>query len=122
MDYYVILGVARTAGETAIRSAFRELARRYHPDAGAGSSAHKFREIVEAYATLADPDRRRRYDARLRPAVAPLRRVERLTSDRPEPLFSPRVTVISPVVDAWTYHECAFDDLLQSMDRLFWDF
>src|SRR3954470_20341304 len=65
MNFYIVLGVPTTADADAIRTAFRTLARRYHPDAGAGSSAQRFREVVEAYQTLADPVRRRRYDETL---------------------------------------------------------
>jgi curved DNA-binding protein CbpA len=121
MNYYVILGISRTADAAAVRSAFRGLVRRYHPDAGAGSSAQRFREIVEAYETLSDPERRRRYDATLR-RRASARPVAPLTSDLPEPLFSPRVTRSSHVADVWTYHEHAFDELFRSIERLFWDF
>jgi curved DNA-binding protein CbpA len=63
MNFYIVLGLPTTAD--AIRTAFRTLARRYHRDAGAGSSAHRFREVVEAYETLSDPIRRRRYDETL---------------------------------------------------------
>lgn len=67
MDYYAILGVPAQAGQATIRRAFRTLARRYHPDAGEGSSPRRFRELVEAYETLMDPERRRAYDRSLRP-------------------------------------------------------
>ena len=66
MNYYVVLGIAEDADSDAIRSAFRALARRYHPDAGAGSSTDEFRRALEAYKTLSDPDRRRLYDRDLR--------------------------------------------------------
>jgi curved DNA-binding protein CbpA len=65
MNYYVVLGIAEDADADTIRSAFRALARRYHPDAGVGSSAVEFRRAVEAYETLSDPDRRRIYDREL---------------------------------------------------------
>ena len=42
MDYYVVLGIAEDADEETVRSAFRALARRYHPDVGAGSSPIEF--------------------------------------------------------------------------------
>ena len=65
MDYYVVLGIAEDADEEMIRSAFRALARRYHPDVvGAGSSPVEFQRAREAYETLVDPERRRRYDQR----------------------------------------------------------
>jgi curved DNA-binding protein CbpA len=62
MDYYVVLGIAEDADEEMIRSAFRALARRCHPDVGAGSSPVEFQRAREAYETLIDPERRRRYD------------------------------------------------------------
>ncbi len=72
MDYYRILGVGDEADEKEIRSAFRTLARQYHPDAGEGSSAEKFRQILEAYETLIDPERRQSYDRARRAFGAPL--------------------------------------------------
>jgi curved DNA-binding protein CbpA len=120
MNYYVILGIPNTADAAAIRSAFRGLVRQYHPDAGQGSSPQRFREVVEAYETLSDPERRRTYDARLRTTVRP-RTVEPLTPIRPEPRFSPRFTR-SQHVDVWARHERVLDELFRSLDRLFWDF
>jgi curved DNA-binding protein CbpA len=55
MNYYVVLGIAEDADDQTIRSAFRALARRYHPDVGAGSSLIEFQRGREAYETLADP-------------------------------------------------------------------
>jgi molecular chaperone DnaJ len=66
-DYYLVLGVNRTASHGRIKRAYRELAKKYHPDSGQpDSDAAQFREVSRAYATLADTDRRRRYDAELR--------------------------------------------------------
>jgi molecular chaperone DnaJ len=60
-DYYKILGVDRKADEKTIKSAYRKLARKYHPDVNKGNDA-KFKEIAEAYEVLSDPEKRRRYD------------------------------------------------------------
>jgi molecular chaperone DnaJ len=65
-DYYRLLGVDRDASEDVIRRAYRRLARQYHPDRGKGSSTEAFQELQAAYETLADADRRRRYDDTLR--------------------------------------------------------
>ena len=60
-DYYRILGVDRNADDKTIKSAYRKLARKYHPDVNKGQDA-RFKEINEAYEVLSDPDKRRRYD------------------------------------------------------------
>ncbi|MCY3023070.1 MAG: DnaJ domain-containing protein [Planctomycetota bacterium] len=62
-DYYDILGVSRTASQESIHSAYRKLARKYHPDLNKAKDAEdKFKEIGEAYEVLRDPEKRRRYD------------------------------------------------------------
>src|SRR5881396_1910883 len=63
-DYYVTLGVPKTATEEEIRSAFRKLARKYHPDVAKDKKAaeEKFKEINEAYEVLSDPEKRKKYD------------------------------------------------------------
>jgi DnaJ-class molecular chaperone len=64
-DYYKILGVDRKASEKEIKSAYRKLARKYHPDVNPGDkeAEAKFKEINEAHAVLSDPEKRRTYDA-----------------------------------------------------------
>src|SRR6267154_5312109 len=63
-DYYETLGVPKTASEDEIRSAFRKLARKYHPDVAKDKKAseEKFKEINEAYEVLSDPEKRKKYD------------------------------------------------------------
>lgn len=61
-DYYVVLGLTREASEGDIKRAFRELARKHHPDVNPDDAGEAFREINEAYAVLSDRDARARYD------------------------------------------------------------
>jgi curved DNA-binding protein CbpA len=128
MNYYIVLGVAEDADGDTIRSAFRALARRYHPDAGAGSSTTEFRRVLEAYETLSDPERRRLYDrdlrgSRVRPMIIPEPIGSRSVA---EPLFTSRavsfgfanrrVTIARP-----TSFDELFDEIFSSMeDDWFW--
>jgi curved DNA-binding protein len=62
-DYYETLGVERDASNEDVRKAYRQLARKYHPDVNRDASAEdRFKEISEAYEVLRDPDKRARYD------------------------------------------------------------
>ena len=63
-DYYEVLGVDKNADETAIKKAYRQLAKKYHPDMNPGDAEaeKKFKEASEAYAVLSDPDKKRQYD------------------------------------------------------------
>ncbi len=64
-DYYEVLGVPRDADEKAIKSAFRSLALKYHPDRNKEAGAEeRFKQIAEAYAVLSDPKKRKDYDSR----------------------------------------------------------
>jgi DnaJ-class molecular chaperone len=64
-DYYEVLGVPKAAAEKDIKSAYRKLARKWHPDANPNdtkAAEEKFKEIQEAYEVLGDPEKRKKYD------------------------------------------------------------
>ena len=63
-DYYEVLGVDRGADDSAIKSAYRKLAKKYHPDVNPGDkeAEKKFKEATEAYGILSDPQKRKQYD------------------------------------------------------------
>ncbi len=63
-DYYEVLGVDKNADDSALKKAYRNLAKKYHPDSNPGDkeAEAKFKEASEAYAVLSDPEKRARYD------------------------------------------------------------
>ena len=65
-NYYSTLGVPRDASDEAIRTAYRNLARKHHPDVNPGDqqAEERFKEIAEAYAVLGDSGKRQQYDTR----------------------------------------------------------
>jgi len=124
MDYYVVLGIAEDADDETIRSAFRALARQYHPDVGAGSSSVEFQRAREAYETLVDPERRRRYDRQLRSARARPVVFREVVVSRPfvEPLLgSPRSSFDVPRTRVLVTRSSSFDELVEELFASFDD-
>ena len=131
MNYYVVLGIEEDADRETIRSAFRAMVRRFHPDAGAGASSEAFRRVVEAYETLNDPERRRVHDRALqRRAERSPRRRERFVEPlgnriTAEPIESTRFRAVSygrPVdfVQMQIDVDEILDALVSRFDLVFW--
>ena len=97
-NYYVVLGVASDETEQGVRAAFRDLAKRYHPDHIGPEGAEPFREVAEAYEILSDPSRRRQYDESLKRDLA-----------RPDPgRFVRELSMRRDLVDARPSREALF--------------
>lgn len=99
-DFYTVLGVSPDASQGEIRSAFRALVRRYHPDtrddAKHPTSDAALRSVLTAYGILRDPELRRQYDRSL-PRVQPVR----IPAPRPAPVeepefYRPNIVYIDP--------------------------
>ncbi len=113
-SYFAILGVTSNASPNEIRSAYRQLAKEFHPDHFEGGSG-TFREIQEAYSVLGNTQRRREYEQSL--AKLPIRRrVRNTVNPAPEPLVPERGPVdigeISPVRSFQTFRP-SFDEIYQ---------
>jgi curved DNA-binding protein CbpA len=124
VNHYVVLGIPENADGDTIRSAFRSLARRFHPDAGAGSSIPEFRQALEAYETLSDPERRRRYDHSLQASRSGPPLDIRIPVHRSvaEPLIRPRAASRSFPGTRMPYlWETSFDELIEQLFAPFED-
>jgi DnaJ-class molecular chaperone len=98
MNYYEILGVPGNASGNTIRTAYRRLVRRYHPDISGSGSVDKFRQVQEAYETLGESSRRNAYDLTLHRPSRPISVTVIRSTRAPvnaEPLASRRIDVRS---------------------------
>jgi DnaJ-class molecular chaperone len=111
-DYYLILGVPHEETAGGIQAAFRELAKRYHPDRAGPEGTGKFQDIQEAYRILSDPDRRRMYNDELEQE-----QVRR--QSRPEPIFSRSRARAAPLVPEPLSVLRDFETIRPSFESLF---
>jgi DnaJ-class molecular chaperone len=88
-DYYLVLGLARGASPEQIKTAYRRSAKRLHPDTCPEIDTEAFRELTDAYETLSDENKRRAYDASLRPRPP-------ATAARPAPVWRDLTPSVAP--------------------------
>jgi DnaJ-class molecular chaperone len=118
-DYYIVLGVSRSADASRIKKAYRTVAKRYHPDVSQSlESKKRFQEVREAYETLAHEGKRRRYDEELARHGSPLR----ITSvpeiiERRRSVFDEMDSVFSPVDDFFSGFLPGFFDPDRRMEK-----
>lgn len=120
-NYYIILGVPLDAAPDQIRSAFRRLALRYHPDRQRETGPGPFQEVSEAYEVLSDPVRRARYDRRLqgdRDQVARRERGSTFVRPDPEPLTADPVPVATRDHTVRPSLEALLDRVRRNFDAL----
>ena len=110
--YYMVLGVSNTESPRGIRAAYRDLAKRLHPDVAGEQSTRAFQEVSEAYDVLSDPERRRDYNNELRRAgggdVVPVR----LSS--PQPLVRERVAILEHTESIRPSFEAMYERFLRN--------
>lgn len=111
-NQYAVLHVPEDADPAAIRHAYRTLVRRYHPDAGIGSSAQEFRDATEAYDVLIDPQRRREHDI-------DLARSRAHSHVRPEPLIPDRPTHVPFRGSAFRHPALDLEREIESIFQMF---
>ena len=111
-NQYAVLHVPEDADPAAIRHAYRTLVRRYHPDAGIGSSAQEFRDATEAYDVLIDPQRRREHDI-------DLARSRAHSHVRPEPLIPDRPTHVPFQGSAFRHPALDLEREIESIFQMF---
>ncbi len=123
-DYYKILGVNKNATQKEIKNAYRNLAKKHHPDATGKNSDEQFKNIQEAYSTLSDPEKRSDYDAcmgesvrvHIRTSVVHNRRYRTGGGSPVEPLIpreAPNATPFSDPFSSRVFNEA--DDLFERL-------
>ena len=112
-DYYLILGISRRENTHGIQDAFRELAKKYHPDRAGPETTPKFQDIQEAYEVLSDPEKRKSYNRELeREEVQFSRRYS-----RPEPLVPERMSLLRDFETIRPSFEPLFERFVRNFTR-----
>jgi DnaJ-class molecular chaperone len=121
-DYYLVLGVSRSAAAPEIRRAFKERALQRHPDRAGAAAAGDFQELTDAYHVLVDPSSRAAYDSELREAEAPRRGPVMDLRGRREPVRAEPL-VRAPVTSSLFRNFRAPHDVIdETFSRLFRNF
>ena len=122
MNFYKVLGISRDAKPEDIRSAYRLLARRYHPDISGHQDAVRFREVQLAYETLSDPESRERYDRTLETSI-PVRIIPTAKSSRyAEPLIPPHPSAETFARRSPFGEQEPFEEIFRLMERFLFRF
>ena len=118
-NYYLILGISRNESAAGVQDAFRQLAKRYHPDVAGPESVEHFRNLLEAYKHLSDEELRARYNHSLQEAEAKeLSKVEPIfvgQNKRPEPLVPEPLSILG----SFKTVRPSFDEMLERFLRNF---
>jgi DnaJ-class molecular chaperone len=116
-NYYLVLGISRNESASGIQDAFRELAKRYHPDVAGPESAEHFRNLLEAYKHLSDEHLRARHNHSLQQAEATVEPfvVGQSKGFRPEPLVPEPMSILRSFE---TVHP-SFDEMFERFLRNF---
>jgi DnaJ-class molecular chaperone len=118
-NYYMVLGVPRTESPSGIRAAFRQLAKRYHPERVGGQGARFFQEILTAYQVLSDPEKRRLYDRGLSHAEGKaMEQAEPIIVDA-GPQLVPAVPELIPRLSSFETISPPFEEMLERVLRNF---
>ena len=116
-DYYLILGVSRGENLEGIHDAFRELAKKYHPDRAGPEATRKFQEIQEAYDVLSDPRKRRMYNSAVEERGIRTPRAETIfprAPSRAEPLIPKPMSLLHSFQTVCPSFEPLFDRFLRN--------
>jgi molecular chaperone DnaJ len=103
--YYMILGVSRAESASGIRAAYRDLAKKLHPDVAGEGATRAFQEVSEAYDVLSDPQRRREYDYEL-------------SRSPPEPVVRNRVSILGNPENIRPSFEAMYERFLRNFTGL----